>query len=123
MNNASTDLDYQDSMLIAAKGFLVRHQSEHLNSDTQLLSRITEHLIAALNVEPAMARRLAELAFSEFNTFKNGQCLDLSVSSPAVAQIYQPSTGLSWAVPVELIYQRIIAAPEGDGLPVYSNLF
>lgn len=122
MTNSTKPQDYQDSMLIAAKGFLVRHHSEHLHNDTQLLSRITGHLVATLNVEFPVARKLAELAYSEWNNVKDGQCVDLAASSPTTVEIYEPNSGMSWSVPVALIYERIIST-DGNSLRRTSTLF
>ncbi|WP_426205067.1 hypothetical protein [Pseudomonas sp. TWP3-1] len=122
MTNSIKQQDYQDSMLIAAKGFLVRHHSEHLHNDTQLLSRITSHLVATLNVDLPIARRLAELAYSEWNDVRSGQCIDLGASSQTTVEIYEPTSGMSWSVPVDLIYERIIVT-EGESLRRSCTLF
>ena len=113
--NSHIALDYHESMLVAARGFLIRHQREHLQDDPQVITRLTEHLVAALDVKPRLAGRLAELAYSDWNGSKAPQCVDLGSSSSTSVEIYEPASGMSWSVPVEMIYEHIIAR-EGDSL-------
>lgn len=113
--NSLAPLDYQDSMLLAARGFLARHQSEHLEDDPQLITRLTDHMVGALGVKPRLAGRLAELAYSEWSSAKLHQCVDLGTNSSTSVEIYEPASGMSWSVPVHLIYEHIIAR-EGDSL-------
>lgn len=67
MNPAQTTLqhadDYRSSMQVAARGFIERHQAEHLHDD-RLFERTVSHLVNTLGVPVFMADRIVHLASS-----------------------------------------------------------
>lgn len=75
MRTEACSTEYQDSMRKAALAFLLRHQSEHLTHDSQLLERTVTHLVNALEVNALLARKLAELAYSELDAVHDRQRL------------------------------------------------
>jgi hypothetical protein len=56
--------DYRSSMQVAARGFIERHQAEHLHDDG-LFERTVRHLVMTLDVPAFMADRIVYLAMSE----------------------------------------------------------
>ena len=63
-----------------------------------------------------MAEKLISRAYGELKSDNDRHRLDVDASSEAVAVITDPASGMTWAVPVSLIYQRIINAPENRRL-------
>ena len=100
--------EYETSMQLAALFFLQRHQSEHLGNDQLLFSRAVQHLTGSLEVPLHMAEKLVTRAYGELKYSINRHQLDVEASSTTVAVVTDPSSGLTWAVPVNLIYERII---------------
>jgi len=62
--------EYRDSMQLAARHFLQRHQGEHLLDDGHLYDRTVSYLVNSLEVPAFMADRLAYLAMSELDCLK-----------------------------------------------------
>ncbi|NWD44465.1 hypothetical protein [Pseudomonas yamanorum] len=117
--NTAIDTDYQEyqaTMQAAALAFLLRHQGEHLGNDQLLFCRAVQHLVGSLEVPLHMAEKLVSRAYGELKSNNDRHQLDVDASSGAVAVITDPASGLTWAVPVSLIYQRIIKAPENRRL-------
>lgn len=103
--------EYEASMQLAALFFLQRHQAEHLGNDQLLFDRAVQHLTASLEVPLHRAEKLVTRAYGELRCSSNHQ-LDIEASSTTVAVVTDPSSGLAWAVPVNLIYERIINATD-----------
>ncbi|MBM1189200.1 MULTISPECIES: hypothetical protein [Pseudomonas] len=117
--NAATHTEHQEyeaSMQLAALFFLQRHQSEHLGNDQLLFSRAVQHLTGSLEVPLHMAEKLVTRAYGELKCSSNRHQLDVDASSTTVAVVTDPSSGLTWAVPVNLIYERIINATDNRRL-------
>ncbi len=117
--NTATHTDYQEyqtTMQAAGLSFLQRHQGEHLGNDQLLFCRAVQHLVGSLEVPLHMAEKLISRAYGELKSDNDRHQLDVDASSDAVAVITDPASGMTWAVPVSLIYQRIINAPENRRL-------
>lgn len=108
--------EYQASMQLAALFFLQRHQAEYLGNDQLLFSRTVQHLSASLEVPQHMAEKLVTRAYGELKCCSNRHQLDVEASSTAVTVVTDPASGLTWAVPVNLIYERIINAADNRRL-------
>lgn len=108
--------EYEASMQLAALFFLQRHQSEHLGNDQLLFSRAVQHLTGSLEVPLHKAEKLVTRAYGELKCSSNRHQLDVDASSTTVAVVTDPSSGLMWAVPVNLIYERIINATDNRRL-------
>jgi hypothetical protein len=67
--------EYRDSMQLAARGFLQRHQAEHLCDDDRLFERASQYLVKVLDVPVFMAPRLVHLAMSELSAPKAAMVL------------------------------------------------
>ena len=104
--------EYQDVLKAAALTFLERHQCEHLGNDQQLFDRAVQHLVADYDVLAQMAEKVVHLACSDMNAIRDRQRLDIVSSTATHTVIIDPATGNTWAIPVSLIYERIINAPD-----------
>ncbi|WP_122587136.1 hypothetical protein [Pseudomonas viridiflava] len=113
MNSTPMDRDYQETISAAALAFLERHQAEHLGDLGQLLCRAINHLVESFNVKESLANRLAHQAYGNILTINCRQRVDLQASIETKVVITDPVRGLAWSVPVDLIYERLIAAGHG----------
>lgn len=104
--------EYQDMLKAAALAFLERHQCEHLGDDQQLFDRAVHHLVTDYDVLTQVAEKMVHLANSEVSAIRDRQRLNIQSSTPTHTVIVDPVTGTQWAVPVSLIYERIINAPD-----------
>ncbi|WP_201195156.1 hypothetical protein [Pseudomonas fluorescens] len=112
MNNLPAVQQYQDMLKAAALVFLERHQCEHLGNDRQLFDRAVQHLVSDYDVLTQTAERLVHLACSDLTAVCDRQRLDMVSSTSTHTVITDPATGNTWAVPVSLIYERILNAPD-----------
>lgn len=112
MNTQTNTSDYQECMQRAALAFLERHQAEHLGDLSTLLNRTVNHLVNSLDVTEPVAIKLTSLAHVELVDIAFRQRLDLDFSSDTVVVIKDPVKGFCWSVPVSLIYERILNAPD-----------
>lgn len=112
MNSLPAVKEYQDVLKAAALTFLERHQCEHLGNDQQLFDRAVQHLVADYDVLTQMAEKMVHLACSDMNAIRDRQRLDIVSSTSTHTVIIDPATGNAWAVPVSLIYERILNAPD-----------
>lgn len=112
MNNLPAVLEYQDVLKAAALAFLERHQCEHLGDDQQLFDRAVQHLVTDYDVLTTTAEKLVHLACSDMSAIRDRQRLDMTSSTSTHTVIIDPATGNAWAVPVSLIYERILNAPD-----------
>lgn len=104
--------EYQDMLKTAALSFLERHQCEHLGDDQQLFDRTVLHLVADYDLLTQTAEKAVHLANSELSAIRDRQRLNIQSSTSTHTVISDPVTGMQWAVPVSLIYERIISAPD-----------
>lgn len=111
MTTQTNALDYQECMQNAALAFLERHQAEHL-VDIALLERTANHLMNSFNVAEAVAIKLTSLAYVELLGIAYRQRIDLDYSTTTMVVIKDPIKGVLWNVPVSLIYERILTAPD-----------
>jgi hypothetical protein len=112
MNELSALKEYQDMLKAAALTYLERHHCEHLSNDQQLIARTVRHLVADYDVLTQLAEKMVHLAYSDMNAIHDRQRLDVRNSSSTHSVIVDPTTGNAWAIPVSLIYERIINAPD-----------
>lgn len=112
MNNVPAVTEYQDVLKAAALAFLERHHCEHLSDDQQLITRAVRHLVADYDVLTSLAEKMVHLAYSDMNAIRDRQRLDVVSISTTHSVIVDPATGNAWAIPVSLIYDRIINAPD-----------
>lgn len=104
--------EYQDVLKAAALVFLERHHCEHLGDDRQLFERAVQHLVIDYGVVIQTAEKLVHLACSDMSAVRDRQRLDIVSSTSTHTVIIDPATGKAWAVPVSLIYERILNAPD-----------
>lgn len=112
MNAKTNTLDYQECMQNAALAFLERHQAEHLGDLSVLFNRTIHHLVSSFDVAESIAIKFTSLAHIELVEIAFRQRLDLDYSSDTVVVIKDPIKGLCWSVPVSMIYERILNAPD-----------
>ncbi|MET1080288.1 MAG: hypothetical protein ABWY06_19930 [Pseudomonas sp.] len=114
----NTAQDYKDSMQLAALCFLRRHQAQHLCNDQLLFSRAVVYLTTSLEVPVHMAETLVSRAYGELKGDGDPRRLDVNSSSEKMAMLTDPASGLTFAVPVHLIFERLIDTPERRRLRV-----
>ncbi|WP_085704607.1 hypothetical protein [Pseudomonas sp. B15(2017)] len=112
MINAPAVKEYQDMLKTAALVFLERHKCEHLSDDQQLLKRAVQHLVADFDVLTPTAEKMVHLAYSDLSAASDRQRLDVLNSTSTHTVITDTGTGQIWAIPVSLIYERILNAPD-----------
>jgi len=112
MNNLPAAQEYKDMLKAAALVFLERHRCEHLSDDQQLLKRAVQHLVSDYDVLTPTAEKVVHLAYSDLSAVSDRQRLDVLTSTPTHTVITDIATGEVWAVPVSLIYERILNAPD-----------
>ncbi len=118
MNTLPAVPGYQEILKEAAQSFLERHQSEHLSNDQQLFDRAVHHLVSDYGVQTQTAEKMVHLASTDMNTIRDRQCLDVHSSTETLSVIVDPVTGITWAIPVSLIFDRIINAPDSGRLRI-----
>lgn len=114
MTYSPVAIEYQDVLKTAAIAFLKRHQCEHLNRDHQLFERAVRHLVGTHDVLVRTAERIVGSACAELEAISERQRLDVLSSSETHSVIVDPYTGTAWAIPVSLIYERIIKAQDNE---------
>jgi hypothetical protein len=112
MNELSAVQEYQDVLKAAALTYLERHHCEHLSDDQQLIARAVRHLVTDYDVLTQLAEKMVHLAYNDMSAIRDRQRLDVRNSSSTHSVIVDPATGNAWAIPVSLIYERIINAPD-----------
>ena len=112
MTNLPAVQEYQDTLKASALLFLERHQCEHLGDDQQLFDRAVQHLITDFDILTTTAEKAVHLACSDMSAILDRQRLDIISSTSTHTVITDPATGKAWAVPVSLIYERILNAPD-----------
>jgi hypothetical protein len=112
MSNMNAVQNHQDMLKATALLFLERHQCEHLSDDLQLMKRAVQHLVADFDVLTPTAEKIVHLAYSDLSAMSDRQRLDVLTSTPTHTVITDTGTGKVWAIPVSLIYERILNAPD-----------
>ena len=121
MNTLPAVQEYQDMLKATALAFLERHQCEHLGDDQQLFDRAVHHLVTDYDVLTQTAEKMVHLAHSEMGVIRDRQRLNIQSSTATHTVIVDPVTGIQWAVPVSLIYERIINAPDNGRYRVANS--
>ena len=103
---------YLDVLKAAALAFLERHHSEHLSNDQMLFDRAVQHLVNDFDLLTSKAEQIVSLALTDLHAIRDRQRLDVSSSTDTHSVIVDPFTGIAWAIPVSLIYERFINAPD-----------
>ena len=112
MNDLPVIQEYRGVLKAAALAFLERHQCEHLGDDQQLFARAVQHLISDFDILTTTAEKAVHLACSDMSAIRDRQRLDVGSSTSTHTVIIDPASGKAWAVPVSLIYERILNAPD-----------
>lgn len=113
--------EYQDMLKAAALVFLERHHCEHLDNDQQLFNRAVQHLITDYDAQTQIAERSVHLASGDMNAVRDRQRLDVIRSTSTHSVIFDPVSGSTWAVPIGLIYERILNTPDNDRFRVTNS--
>lgn len=101
--------DYLETLQTAAMGFMERRQGEHL-SEQELFTRTVNYLVDTMSCNRAVAENMVTRAYGEIKA-TDTRFLDVSNSTANVAMLVDPRSGLSFAVPVGLIFQVMIDSP------------
>ncbi|WP_157832232.1 hypothetical protein [Pseudomonas sp. 09C 129] len=81
----TSEKDYRYSMQLAALGFLLRHQAEHLGDQGDLFERATNHLVNTLEVPAFMAADLVHLAMGQMTEGKASRLFRLEADPAGAA--------------------------------------
>ncbi|MFJ7793256.1 hypothetical protein [Pseudomonas sp. NPDC096950] len=113
MNTAQNpEREYRAAMQTAALCYMRRHQAEHLENDQQLFNRTVTYLQTTLGVPVCLAETLTGLAFGELRSSGGQRHLNLKSSSQSVAVVTDPASGKSFAIPIALIFEHLVDAPQ-----------
>lgn len=121
MNNLPGVQQYQDLLKGAARVYLERHHCEHLSDDQQLLKRAVQHLVVDFDALAPTAEKIVHLAYSDLSAASDRQRLNVLASTPTHTVITDTGTGEVWAVPVSLIYERILNAPDSGRFRITTS--
>jgi hypothetical protein len=121
VNNPPAVQEYQDTLQAAALVFLERHRCEHLGDNQQLFDRAVQHLVADYDALTRTAEKLVHLASSEMVAASNRQRIDIASSTSTHTVIFDTATGKAWAIPVSLIYERILIAPDNGRFRITAS--
>ena len=115
MSILDENADLNEELLAIAQAFLVRHESEGGIDDQVLFCRAVKHL-QNMEVPMHLAERLVSRAYGLLKSCNDRRRLDIDASSETVAVVTDPVNGLTWAVPVGLIFKHIINSPSNRKL-------
>jgi hypothetical protein len=115
MSIIDENADLNEELLAIAQAFLVRHESEGGVDDQVLFCRAVKHL-QNMEVPMHLAERLVSRAYGLLKSCNDRRRLDIDASSETVAVVTDPVNGLTWAVPVGLIFKHIINSPSNRKL-------
>ena len=104
--------DYQDDMQAAALAYMQRHEAEHLGASQALINRAADHLECALGVTRPLAEKLVLRAYGERHSADQPYRVDLEATSAHTLALVDTRTGLTHAIPAELIARYLIATPK-----------
>lgn len=104
--------DFQETLQAAALQYLQRHQSEHLGDDHKLLDRAALFLINDFGVLEHTAEKVVSFAANDLTAIRDRQRMDLANSTSTHSVIVDPETGVTWAIPVSLIFERLVGSPD-----------
>lgn len=103
--------DYLETLQQAALGFLRRHRDEHLG-EQELFSRTVGYLVNTMSAPQAIAENTVARAYGELRRSADQRHIDIGMSTENVAVLVDPRTGTHYIVPVALIFDRLIDAPQ-----------
>lgn len=103
--------DYLDQLQQAALAWLRRHQARHLGEQV-LFSGAVSHLQVTLGANREIAENTVARAYGELRSADEPRYLDISSSTGKVAVLVDPRSGMTYAVPVKVILERVIDAPD-----------
>ncbi|SDS48379.1 hypothetical protein SAMN05216198_2054 [Halopseudomonas litoralis] len=103
--------DYQETLQEAALGFMARHQAQHLGHDQCLFSRCVAYLMGCFECSEATAQNITSYAYGDLVSGEDSRYMDISGSTGRVAMLVDPNSGICHAVPVKMIFERLIDTP------------
>lgn len=108
------DLHPEDQRLIQASAlsYLQHYQPKHAGNDQILFSKTVQHMITAYGLKTPTAQKMVSCAYGELKTLHERRRVDISASTEHLVVITDPANGMTWAVPVTAIVQRVIEAPD-----------
>ncbi|WP_225775891.1 hypothetical protein [Pseudomonas sp. Marseille-Q5115] len=103
--------DYRSTLETAAMDFLRRNHHQHLSTDQELVNRTTDHLRKFHGVEENSAAAIAGRVHETFSAAGGHRYLDIANSNESTAVLTDPATGLTYRLPVALIFRVLIDDP------------
>lgn len=108
--------NYREILDAAAHGYLQRHQAQHLANEMHLFNLAVAYLMASYGATKVMAENTVARAVIQLHRGGERRFLDVSTSTSATAVIVDPDSGITHTVPVALICQLLLDAPERQRL-------
>lgn len=108
----TSEKDYRYSMQLAALGFLLRHQAEHLGDQADLFERATNHLVNTLEVPAFMAADLVHLAMGQMTEGKASRLFRLEADptgTTGIVHLVDVLSGDRVPIPLRILPHRFQA--------------
>ena len=111
--------DHMDTLQQAALGYLRRHSGKYLQ-EQDLFDQAVSHLLIAFDSNLAVAENVVARAYAQMRNGPDTRYLDISTSSSHLAMLVDPNTGMHYAVPVSMIFDRLIGRAPKNHLRLIS---
>lgn len=111
--------DHMDTLQQAALGYLRRHTGKYLQ-EQDLFDQAVSHLLTAFDSSLAVAENTVARAYAQMRNGPDSRYLDISTSSSHLAMLVDPSSGMHYAVPVSMIFDRLIGPAPKNHLRLAS---
>jgi len=108
----TAERNYRETLDAAALGYLQRHQAKHLGDEQHLFNLCVAYLMASHSADKSLAENTVARALSNLHGGTDRRFLDVSASNGNTAVIVEPASGITHSVPVALICQLLLDAPE-----------
>ena len=112
MTAAYSTEDDEQQIQASALSYLRKFQPTHPENDQILFCKTVNHLISAYALSIPTAQKLVSRAYGELKINDERCRLDLGASTEHLAVITDPENGMTWAVPIKAIVDRVIEAPD-----------
>ncbi|AOZ13986.1 MULTISPECIES: hypothetical protein [Pseudomonas] len=112
MTSAHLVEDDEQQIQASALTFLRKFQPQHPESDQILFCKTVNYLVSIYALSVPAAQKLVSRAYGELKIIDERCRLDLDASTEHLAVITDPESGMTWAVPIKAIVERVIEAPD-----------
>ena len=98
-----------DSLQLAALGWMHKHQHQFEGNDGKMCVAVTRHLMDNMDASRIAAENAVVMAYGDLRHTTSSRYADLSLSTGAVVVLRDKESDMAYVIPVEKIYQRMIA--------------